>query len=458
MNFVKKFGAWIALGVVLLVLLVVQFLVVGGKRAAAIEENEQAAKKLKNFERTVKDLDSVPTKADLDAARKHLDAIKAMGVEVREKWREMTGGLNQFMSNGEREEGTVKHPVTGEVIPTTLFAQEIVKLYQSMFDSMQTRLAEMMEPKLATMIADSKFSNNVSLTSEAAAVLGKRLATSRVRAKAKVVQADDLIPVTLNDRYDPPNNTPDKMWKDWRCYLVARDIFTRVVPACEVEVPRSLSTVLPATDEERAKVSSIGEDDPMAQQESKGEPQRVVRKLKGWRWIEKIEKFKVDNLVPGNAELAGRPKEGGEGEAAQPAATPPAAPPAPGVEVRYHDTFTVTIELVAHMKVIQKFMSEVLRGEGVWYVPVSAQYSRYDAASVIGDYDSEEAKRWQSIQGGIEGVVVPLQTVAGFEHEPPVKAKLVYKVYRFRYEDTDNPPPAAAQPAGPGQGMRPYEP
>ncbi|MBN2711368.1 MAG: hypothetical protein JXR97_02905, partial [Planctomycetes bacterium] len=94
------------------------------------------------------------------------------------------------------------------------------------------------------------------------------------------------------------------------------------------------------------------------------------------------------------------------------------------------------------------FMKEILNSEGtgMFYVPQSASITPYDISEIAGDYDAvvkkreDEARQAAALKEGLGGTVTaaPVLKVEGFQYEPPVRATLVYKVYRFRYEDTDN--------------------
>jgi len=172
---------------------------------------------------------------------------------------------------------------------------------------------------------------------------------------------------------------------------------------------------------------------------------------KAWRCVESLELLDVTGPELGNSQLPALTKTA-EGDAAAAKMPADAMQPGAGGETKYHDVFTVQIRIVAHAKVVEQFMRTILQSKDIFYVPISMSVKTYDDQQTMADYQllSPAVVGAPGERGYRNRPAIPLFTVAGFEHEPPVQADLVYKVYRFRFADTKNQMPQVA-PTGMGQ-------
>ncbi len=542
MTFVKKYLLWIGLGVVLLAFLGAQFLWVGAEAAAVYEKNEEVVKAVSSLKSQTKPsaMKTVPTKGDVAVASKHRYDIQASGENVQKLWLWYTGGMNRYMSNNRRKNGRISHPNPGDgedpVIDPARFSDRIRRLYKVAFDDMKTALKARMMPGLIKMEADLAFATSDEKTRKQAAEEAPALAKRSAERLVNIVDSEKLIPIQLEDVFsDRTRAEREKMWQAWRAYLIARDILVRVVPNAEARVARTLTARLPVEDEKRLERAGMDEQEKKQQ----GDLGTFELKSEGWRYVQYLSALTVDNPVFGNSRLKAQGAVEEEKEEEEPAAVPvPAAKPAnefdfdfgdeestPAGEVDtgpvYHDEYTLTIEMIAHMAVVRDFMRELLHvekppkamvdepaapaveeeaaaAEGdaaeapaagkddaveggvaaaapateaasrqIWYVPVSASFERYPEAVTHGDYYAAKKEAMgQSVASSVaagEGAAAAttardeksVLTVAGSEYEPPVKATLVYRVYRFRYRDTDNctRPSAAGTTTGIPEGL-----
>ncbi len=438
MEIVKKYLAWFILAAIVLVLVVVQFLIVGGRRAEAATAHKEVVDQLDRFTQFARMASSkIPTQGDLDTSDEKLKLIQDEGREVSRRWLKYTCGLNSFIN----AEGEVLNPENNETVRQEIFAQFINDQYLALFADVEKKMAAMMQPHWEEMLADGFYARDPLMKNrEDARPQAKTEAEKMTRAYAQIFSPADLIPVSEDEQFSYKN--PGKIWQVWRSFLITRDILERVVSGLVVEMPRQVPM------EERRE----GGDDDLAASK-KALTKMAPYDCKAWRCIENIEILEVSDPELGNSELAALSTAAGEaGEAGKKAEPAAGAAGIPGEETRYHDTFTVRITFVAHAKVVEQFMRKVLQSEDIFYVPISMSVTSFDDQQTMGNYQLQNP----TIVGtpGKHGYrsrpSIPLFTISGFEHESPVQANLVYRVYRFRYADTKN---QKAQIAATGMGF-----
>ncbi|MHC4870465.1 MAG: hypothetical protein ACYTFY_01320 [Planctomycetota bacterium] len=90
----------------------------------------------------------------------------------------------------------------------------------------------------------------------------------------------------------------------------------------------------------------------------------------------------------------------------------------------YHDTYPVSFEVVAHIKVIQQIMKNVLRSKklNLVFVPSKAEIIRF----------TDEETRPSEETAAEEDTAVNIGKDLNYINEPPVTARLSYNIYHFR--------------------------
>lgn len=424
MEIVKKHLVWVVLGVVMLALLAVQMLVVGGRRAQAMASHDEVAGKLDEFGQFARMAQGkFPTKGDLESSHEHLLKIRAEGLEVSRRWYAHTAGLNLFIS----PEGKVLSPSDNEPVRYDLFAEFMNIQYLQSFAAVETQLADKMRPCWEEMLADGYYARDPKMKSrEEAREMARKDAADMARAYAQIFSPKDLIPVDEDEEF--PESDPGKMWRTWRAYLITRDIVQRVVADLIVEMPREVAVQERSSEEEDLTTKKL-------MREMK--PQQA----KAWRFVEGLQQLAVLGPELGNRELPDpNAKVEGSGAALD-----------PGEDARFHDMYTVRIGLTAHIKVVEEFMRRILRSEDIFYVPVSASVQALPDQTTMGTYQLQipEMIGTPGGNGYRNRPANPVFPIAGFEHEPPVQAELVYRVYRFRFTNTSNEKPReTAETAG----------
>ncbi len=507
MDFLKTYGLWIVVGIAVIVLMVVQFVYVGGMREEAEKKNAEVKKACEDVIRISRRINNgdYPSKGDMVEGARHLEKIRKERLAVEAKWRTHTEGLNRFMSNETRKGGEVTDPETikkdpktgdfvGKPIKWELFASRIRDLYNSVFKKMESKLQRKMEERLQVTLADEKYATSEVMLMDDAKAAAKSAAPKLAMIQSRILlQPDKLILVPVDQPFGA--DAPEEGWKEWRKYLITRDILERAVANTEVEIDRTLSAYVMASgkvvDDEgrkkRAKAIEEGESANLPKLKT------VAWKRPSWRYIEQVVSITIDGPEVGNAELPGkgwiedlskskkhkkagrrsswrrkksRTKTSNSAKSEDKNPLEPQQPPE-GEDAVYYDVFTLAIELKAHPKAIMAFHRELLKAKDIWYAPLGAEYLRLPDSEVMAAAGSREGKSTPATGEGVIEVipdVAPLQSVASFDHEPPVTAILKYKVYRFRYSDVDNSRVASTTtttPAdkrrgrryGPGRGM-----
>jgi len=463
MDFIRTFGLWIGMGIALVALLLVQFLYVGGIETQAATENAEvksACERALRFSREVKS-NTYPTQGDLKNATEHLEKIRQLRTTVQAKWYGYTDGLNQFMyrdtdpskpAGGEvLDPGTIRVDVNtqkvvdpGKPLAWDVYDAAIRMLYKNVFANMQKTLQPRMAEAFGKMAMDERMAASETLLPEETEAPARQDAEEMARVACRILRApDELILVPVDTRFGAENR--HEGWREWRKYLLTRDILERAIAGTEVEMTRTLNAKANVEDlegrkaraqtreEERAKLPKID---------------TVEWKRPCWRFVEQLVSLKIEGPVSGNAELPAaawdeaRQKEAAEKAKANKDYVDPLEPQAPpkDAEAVYHDIFTVTLQLKAHPKVLLAFHRKLMESESIWYAPLSLQIARLPDSTVMDDYSA--ALQTRSAGSGELTArlpdVAPLRSIVGFEHEPYVDATLVYEVYRFRYSDSDN--------------------
>jgi len=90
----------------------------------------------------------------------------------------------------------------------------------------------------------------------------------------------------------------------------------------------------------------------------------------------------------------------------------------------YHDTYPVTFEVSAHIKVIQEIMKNMLRSKklNLVFVPVKTEIIRF----------TDEETRPAEESTAIEETIINVDMDLNYINEPPVTARLTYNIYHFR--------------------------
>lgn len=444
MNFVKSYLIWIISAVAMLGLLVVQLVYVEGLRAEVREKNKPYSGTFTALKSKAKRsaLAKHPTRGDLSKGGDVIEKIEAEGKKVQAIWRNSTTGLNYAMGGGRTKDGGIHDPAklkkdeetglpSGPVIAWDLFSSRMDELYNQLFDDTQKAMTAELTPVLEPMLKDYIYfmEGPDQFTDSAAAEEAKKRVVREAAKQSRIVPDREKInPVKLSEVFDSKKESDiRKGWKSWRHYLIARDILLRAVVKSSAEVERELLTrgyVDPKKREELIKRKQ-------ADEETKAEEDKIPWskiKRKAIRMVERVDSITVTGPVLGNSVLpALKPVEGKEGEEKK-AVT--------GEDAIYHDVFTVVIELKAHPKVIQSFMRQVLKGDDIFYVPVSCEIERFKDSEVTTiDTGTPSVVAEAEKDAAAPGELI---TRASSYREPAIGTKLTYQVYRFRFADTDN--------------------
>jgi len=441
MGFVKKYLSWLLLALGVVVLLAVNYVYVGSLRSATASENMKVVKALQAAEKTAKSTSDIPTRLDIKNFTEHLGLILKEGRAVQEAWRKHTDGLNFLMGGGKRKDGEVTDPRTvklddkGQVVPGSgepiiwdLYDTTMPKLYELLFMKIRRDLALKLVDKVEVMLADENFAGDNTNTREDAEKTAKESAPRQAAHLARVLPtADDVCPVRVDERFFARDK--ERGWEIWRHYLITRDVLGRALINSIVELERTLCVQKPLDDAERTKLKA----EKMEEIDEIREVETAALPFKEWRFIESVDSLEIVRSSVGDSIL---PAPGTEEEKEDELADKdPAYTVTVGEREMYYDEYTMTISVTAHLKVIEAFMREILRGDEVFYVPVSATVTRFEDGVVMGRGGEQAAQSGEGVKAQASR---PVDTTAGFSHEPPVRAVLVYNIYRFRYTDTDN--------------------
>lgn len=120
---------------------------------------------------------------------------------------------------------------------------------------------------------------------------------------------------------------------------------------------------------------------------------------------------------------------------------------------KYFDAFEVRLEIVAHLKVVDAFQREILRSEDLLYVPVRCEVVRLADTVTMGNYEmptGDDGRKPVADAAYAETPAVGVNPASAFEWESPVRALLVYRIYRPRTAGAENPRPQMAPVPGGG--------
>jgi hypothetical protein len=440
MQALKDYYLWVILGVVFVGLVVFELVYVRGVRSSTEQAHQEVVDTLKEGRGLSGTLGGVPTRADVAAAHAHLEAIRAERETILRIWRSFTGGLNSYMSNGARENGTVVDPATGEPIRWDLFGFRVRDLYEEMFAAARYAYGTAIRERMAESYAEERLLTVAGISETAARAWGE----ARARDEAlwwsvKFASPRGLVPFEQFQTFTEEQKHLG--WQQWRIFLITADILGRVVPAAMAEIER------PVVGWARNEAGRL---DPAAGTE--------VHRVPTWRFVEAFNGITVRGPEPGTAVLPGPDIEEGSPEFSE------AIAQVGREDARFYDVFRVQVRLRAHPAVIQAFMREVLKSRQIWYVPgrvriepaptvqppripvgYAADGGETERDGRTGGFEAVPAARDFAAPapgGGVPEAALPegnLRKDDAFGYEAPVNAVLEYEVYRFRYTDTDNP-------------------
>ncbi len=434
MQVLKDYYLWVILVVIFVGLVAFELVFVRGVRSQTEQEHQAVVSTLGEGQRLSQGASNIPTLADMAAARSHLERIQGERDSIRRIWRQLTGGLNSYMSNGQREDGTVADPETGEPLRWELFGFRLRDLYGEMFDAVRYEYAQQVRERLEEGYARQRKLSVAGISDEAARAWAERRAedesfwwTAQYFDSGGLVPFDQFRTFTAEERWQG--------WIQWRTFLIKADILGRVVPAAVAEVPRPVLGWARGPD---------GLIDPAAG--------AAVHEITDWRFVEKVARLSVIGPRPGTSVLPGPEIEEGSPEFTR------ALSGVGNADSRYYDIYTVHIEMNAHPAVVRAFMKEILRSEKIWYVPESVRIEKLSGVQpprIPKGYATREtplSTPRAPVRDPFSGAATPggggrrpgagaedMWETDTFGYQPPVNAVLQYQVYRFRYTDTDNP-------------------
>lgn len=417
----KDFTIWFVMLGIILVLLFVQHFFVGADRDAIRREHKKIDEKVQAFEKTVySKRDQIPTQGDMESGGEYLDALEKEGKQSTRLWRHYTAGLNDSIQDGQvvyppDYQGTDARP--GQPVEPQLYAAFLLSMYLNSLAETENELAQAMMPAWREMAAESMYALNPGFTPEEAAEMAAQEAPGIAAVVARIYRARDLIPLGQDEPFGTTLRRDDafhrKRLLEWRKFLIQRDILRRVVVHASAEYDRKFIVLERQNPDEPINLNVM--------------PKTEVGVGKGWYFIERIESIKVEPLRVGNATMADTAREGG---------TMPQT-------IAYQDVFRVTIELVAHNTVVDDFMRRILDTTTMYYVPVGARLHRIDDAQSMSGYrlphGTERIEPAHPTFAYAQREPIALSPESGFERESPVRAVLVYDVFRTRLPDTVNP-------------------
>lgn len=417
----KDFTLWFVMAGIILVLLFIQHFFVGADRDAIRREHKKIHDKVQTFEKGVyAKRNQIPTQGDMESGGEYLDALGKEGTQSTRLWRHYTTGLNASI-----EEGQVVYPPDyagtdarpGRPVEPQLYAAFLLSMYLNVLADTENELARNMTPAWREMAADSMYALNPGFSPEEAANLAAQEAPGIAAVVARIYRARDLIPVGQDEPFGTTLRLDDafqrKRLLEWRKFLVQRDILQRVVVNASAEYDRKFIVLERQDPDEPMNLNVM--------------PKTEVGMGKGWYFIERIESIQVEQLRVGNATMAENARDAG----------------AMPKTIAYQDVFRVTIELVAHTSVVDDFMRRILDTTSIYYVPVGVRIQRIDDGQSMAGYrlphGTERIEPAQPTFAYAQREPVALSLESGFEREAPVRAVLVYDVFRTRFPDTANP-------------------
>lgn len=435
MQAAKKYLVWIIISGVILGFLGFHFLYVGGIAAGIQQENQEIARQVEGFTRFVRDMgQTVPTPRDLEIGGEFLD-------DILSESRRASAMLVSYARYLNRK------PVTDEPL---VFADNLNRKYLQTMVEAEIALGKRMIPSWEKMNAQSMFATDYRATQESAQAFGRATASTVVEEQAHIFTPRELIPFRLSEDFQ----SPEKRLRYWRNYLIFHDVLNRAVVNSVAEVRREVISF---------------ERPPQDFDETTGKLKTDITRVDIERFLENITKLEIeqvetgDGIVPdfsagegaeaGEAGLPGAP-EAGAPEAGMPGGRRGRGGRGEGVGgEKYFDAFEVRLEIVAHLKVVDAFQREILRSEDLLYVPVRCEVVRLADTVTMGNYEmptGDDGRKPVADAAYAETPAVGVNPASAFEWESPVRALLVYRIYRPRTAGAENPRPQMAPVPGGG--------
>lgn len=427
MQAVKKHLIWIIIGILALGFLLFDFIYVGSKKDKILKENKSIAQETRSFSAFLGTMTKkIPTPKDLEIGSDYLENILDENKRATAVWKRYADYLDQGMSKDEVVYPASDKEKAGKPVTPLVFADFLSNNYLQAMADAENSLAAAMKPAWSKMLAQSLYATNFRMSKETAQKEGADSAPTVAADLAHIYLPSALIPFKLNEDFQ----SKEKRWKFWRNYLIFKDILTRVVPNAHVTIKRDVIAF------ERA---------PEDFDETTGILKTDILRGEGSKFIENLSVVEVSQIETGNAELvdpdAKVEDEGKPGEITPKFASKPAAGGAMGGDDNYHDVYEVKIELTAHIKVVQKFMQLMLASKDIYYVPVSHNFQRLTDAETMGNYTMPKGENPVKAIPDATFAETPANTQSqylAFEHESPVRASFVYKVFRPRFSGRPN--------------------
>lgn len=427
MQAAKKYLAWIVIGLVIAVSLGFYFVHVGALKARLRQENQEIVNQTRGFGNFVSTLrEKVPTPRDLEIGGEFLTDILNEGRRTSAIWMQYGRYFDRGIAGGEvvYPDGEKYRDRVGKPIPPLVFADFLSSQYLTTMVEAEVGLQKQMIPFWEKMLAQSSYATDYRATREKAEAVGKEGAPMVAAEEAHIFAPNQMIPFKLNEKFD----NPQKRLRYWRNFLVFRDVLMRGVAGSVAKVRRDVIGF------ERA---------PADFDETTGKLKTEILRGEGGRFIENLEALEVRQIAVGDGVVP--TFDGSNKEAADKAPQPnPGAPAAEGGKPGhlYYDVFEVRLGITAHLKVVDELMRELVKTNDLFYVPVSQKVLRLPDTATLGNYvmpRGENAVKPIADAAYAETPAVPVNVFLAFEHESPVKAELIYHVYRPRLEGSANP-------------------
>ncbi len=422
MQVVKKYLVWIIIAVLALGFIIFDYVFVGSKVGNVLKENNDIVTKTQSFKHFISSMPKkIPTPKDLEIGSDYLENIMLENKRATAIWLNFTENLENGLKNGEVIYSDPKEKERlGKPVPALVFADFLNNHYLQTMATAENNLAGKLQPVWEKMLTQSFYATNYKATMESAESEVKSSAPAVAAQLAHIYTPAALIPFKLNEDFQKN----EKRIRFWRNYLIFKDIVERVIPNTSVDVERDVVAF------ERPKTDFDETTDVLKTDILRG---------KGERFIENISALEIKLVKYGNKEIENpftEAKKSEEDKLLAGGAPKKNAPGAVAQEEDYHDIFEVRIEFTAHPKVLWKFMQTILASKDLYYVPVSHKFERLTDSETMGNY--QMPKGGDSVRALADATYAetPANTQSpflAFEHESPVKASFVYKVYRPRF-------------------------
>lgn len=431
MQAAKKYIVWIVIGVVIVAALAFDFFHIGAKAEQFRQENQDIARQMDEFSRFVSTMKNrVPTPEDLKIGKEFLDSITEEGKNTSALWKQFAAKLDEGIVKGEVVYPADDAAKAGTPVSPKFFADFLRPQYIKAMVDTELALQKEMTPAWSKKIAQSVYATEYRMTREEAEARGNKDAPLVATQEAHLFTPNALIPFRLTEDFE---RDQQKRWRFWRNYLIFKDVLQRAVVNSVAQVRRDvISFKRPDADFDEVTGKLDTEIDTIKNSE---------------RFVENISKIEVRQIAVGDGELPsfdapaeGKAEENKAGDNKKPGRNNPGQQQGPGRV--FYDVFSVKIQLVAQLKVIEALAREIPASKELYYVPLAQTIQRLPDAQTMGPYEMPTGS----------GAVTPLpnETYAerpatgvnpylAFEHEPPVQAVLSYQVYRPRLAGGSNP-------------------